>query len=1102
MNPNNNEDNNTNVIDKENLSPTPTATHNKQHNLSQFLVDSCPLASTRDPRRKELLNRLPFSPNNEQTFSSDDKKKDPNRNGKRRVLTPAYAYKNAKTGLLEISTIHPPSPSVVAREEAEEAEDEVIKNDLAEENDQNENQNCQALLPALYPIALNGGGCGIYTHPSDFGSNTRTPLTTIGESNSNSHQSIEKEVEGMIQDMRSNHTTYHNNTNLQKLGNRRAPLSSYVAFQEYQNEDESSNYQRIRGDQDHTLLSSVDQHKAHDLETGTLKEHQKPWKIWEKIHMDMSRRTPPSSLLSSSSPQKSHQKKKKQMMMTMQSPLSTNAVVPDDISANASDCEDDDLPKVPPTSNHHHVGRISSVYNDDDFDFALVLTSQRVYEFWANHLDFRGEHYSHDDQGHDEIDCNDYFQPIYHKNTPSSFISPQPTTTIRISQRRLTATNVIMTDEKSSEMMNCTPSYYNTPTPIRFQQQQRNVDEYGRRTFTRRKSLFERALERLTPPSAKQKGQTQQYMMGSPTPTTSTRKTSIIMHPPRSRMRSILKGNTPIEQQQQQQQHQSNTSLIISSSSKKKKLKRGKGMENSVFLGSTTPMTNNHHNSSNNTNTNTGVSANKQLVSSSSDKRNNRNKQGLITNDTNNEEKDDEIFFPSQVIPRGIAARNNGMQEFLQALHRGIVVKRHVSNGEAEFVKLSSSDGGDNITYHYIPPEEALPALKEQRVRFNNRGNKKFKSKQDTTIHDNRWYHSFHNQNNHNNHTNIHNGHGNTLTSHDTTTNNNNIPNAVVAQNQAKITSGRIFSAISDYSTKFIHSGKAHARDIIAVHPARHVDPFSARKYAENNNDTEDDEGDEENIQFGTASLRNSHSPYSVDCTFSLILPQKKVKGAIYGALDTLERGIQTATGRNHDINQNEETTGWTNIEKWYSGQGSMTSFRTLDFECATQGEYWVIFRGFLLLHRDAASGRFATQRASGFSSHYSRKEEDARQRTDKNDPSSPNFVWPEEEYERNYRKKKASDFQNVKTPPSDYFLGFKSRGTQIWSRLRQAGLETQRVYSLDTKRVMIKLRCPAERLQDVAEVLNIKLKSANGKEEGKRKFAYLTMFSPVLQSL
>jgi hypothetical protein len=52
----------------------------------------------------------------------------------------------------------------------------------------------------------------------------------------------------------------------------------------------------------------------------------------------------------------------------------------------------------------------------------------------------------------------------------------------------------------------------------------------------------------------------------------------------------------------------------------------------------------------------------------------------------------------------------------------------------------------------------------------------------------------------------------------------------------------------------------------------------------------------------------------------------------------------------------------------------------------------------------------------------------------------------------------------------------------QIWSRLRQAGLETQRIYAVDRTRVLIKIRCPPDRLLDVAEVLRLKLRTREGK--------------------
>ena len=65
--------------------------------------------------------------------------------------------------------------------------------------------------------------------------------------------------------------------------------------------------------------------------------------------------------------------------------------------------------------------------------------------------------------------------------------------------------------------------------------------------------------------------------------------------------------------------------------------------------------------------------------------------------------------------------------------------------------------------------------------------------------------------------------------------------------------------------------------------------------------------------------------------------------------------------------------------------------------------------------------------------------------------------------------------------PPSDYFLGFKSPRTAVWTRLRQAGLETSRAYASDPARMMIKVRCPQERFHHFAEVLRLQMKTLDG---------------------
>ncbi len=65
--------------------------------------------------------------------------------------------------------------------------------------------------------------------------------------------------------------------------------------------------------------------------------------------------------------------------------------------------------------------------------------------------------------------------------------------------------------------------------------------------------------------------------------------------------------------------------------------------------------------------------------------------------------------------------------------------------------------------------------------------------------------------------------------------------------------------------------------------------------------------------------------------------------------------------------------------------------------------------------------------------------------------------------------------------PPPAYFLGWYSRGTQVWSRLRMAGLEVERLYHVDTRRVMLRIRLPVERMEAVAERMRLRLRRRDG---------------------
>ena len=399
-------------------------------------------------------------------------------------------------------------------------------------------------------------------------------------------------------------------------------------------------------------------------------------------------------------------------------------------------------------------------------------------------------------------------------------------------------------------------------------------------------------------------------------------------------------------------------------------------------------------------------------------------------------------FFPSQVIPRGIAARSNGMIPFLAALKRGVVVRRHRPGAVAAFVRLFSNDGGDTIKMEPISNEEAILAFREQRVRFNR---KMAKRRPGFQVQSQRWAHI----------------------EEDAQAQNFELPDFIAAEQYRKklFDKNRDLKTFAvDTATRLKNSGSIRIQDVIDVHPGRHEDPRAKG-------------------ELGTAHLRRSKSEYDPNYSFSIVQRAKGVGGS--------KRNAATAA------------------ERWRSGEGNAAQFKTVDFEAASEGEYWLVFRGFLLLHRDAARGRFASNRMTGFGSNYREElasdvEKNRLQADTYHEPKT--FSW----FERRIADLRKIDITLESTgsaepgavpPPSDYFLGFKSPGTQIWSRLRQAGLETARIYAIDTRRVMIKVRCPVDRLTDVAEVLRIKLKKRDGKFAPFRE-SNLGTFAPIHDEL
>ena len=436
-----------------------------------------PLSSHRDPRRTPLLGRVPFTPNPKSananaripnSSAARSRKKDIN-------ITPAYAYKNAETGLLEIRTVIPPSLSMVANEDdtVTGLDDDTIQR--------------QTKL-ALYPIALNGGGAGLYRDPREFASDNGN---VIANSFSTNHKSA---------------------------SSRRAPLKSHVRFawpyESKKLQAEQQQWQKLQQQQQSSFCEerdleagflapnlNIEQNYDEDDDRttrtrqsiGTLATAMNPWKVWENVHNEMSR-----------------------------------------LAALRTQRLEDEASHVTLARQRNKATRVSSVYNDDDFDFALVLAPHEAYAFWATHLDFREEAMhlvddefevlddEDDDQGDDDstiatATCegalssqqrkekeSEERQQSYSNHQMNNHGTPKtPNSGLRRRKNRATPTTSDSNNNRgiSSRFSSAKKSNRTPLSTGRSNRSPFRAPRTSERVFSQRKSLFERALDRFSPPN-------------------------------------------------------------------------------------------------------------------------------------------------------------------------------------------------------------------------------------------------------------------------------------------------------------------------------------------------------------------------------------------------------------------------------------------------------------------------------------------------------------------------------------------------------------------------------------------------------------------------
>lgn len=587
-----------------------------------------------------------------------------------------------------------------------------------------------------------------------------------------------------------------------------------------------------------------------------------------------------------------------------------------------------------------HREKVGQLVEDDDledhWDFVLVLTPQEAYRFWSSLLDFRVEHLG--------------FEAL-------SDMEPSLKTDSTDSTQKSLSTNPSAEEDASEE------KGFSTPT-IGIKRRRGGSTPLSETHFrSAAKSIFTTADMNMTGCSTTSKVKQRLSMFDkaiagqSVTPSTS-RKSSLSQATP------ILTETRPAEpstiRRRWGNQTQGSTSKNLLSPPIRSLTRGGSSMRIMKVNTSTS-------------------SAGKPLDAFAE---NDEERQNVNPNVIFSEED-----IPNPVIPRGIAARTNGLLQFLSALQRGIFLRRHRSNKAAVYCKIFSNDGGDTIQYQLVDPEEAMVAFKEQRVRYNR---KLTHSSSPTSVRAvaREWA--------------CFDGPGDGSDMHKF-----KVPDHIAAQRyREKLSREHAFSKrLLDLATKAANSGIVKASDILAVHPASHLDPRhpGVRRG-----------------ELGTASLRKSKSDHFTPHSFSIVA--------------SVRQSFPTVPSNLNDGSEN----------KWYSGEGSEIQFKTLDFEAATEGEYWLIFRGFLLLHRDATVGRFAAERRAGIGGGSRNRREqgeghecDLENMLHRDEFTEPATAGCIEKLAAKIRKVDMTYMTGdmvagAEPPPSDYFLGFKSAGTQV----------------------------------------------------------------------
>ena len=150
------------------------------------------------------------------------------------------------------------------------------------------------------------------------------------------------------------------------------------------------------------------------------------------------------------------------------------------------------------------------------------------------------------------------------------------------------------------------------------------------------------------------------------------------------------------------------------------------------------------------------------------------------------------------------------------------------------------------------------------------------------------------------------------------------------------------------------------------------------------------------------------------------------------------------------------------------SAKSEQPATTTFDIECGSLEQYVQLFQGFVLLLQENE----VRKQAVG---------DDLKSRRSRILQSFLNIFIRNAKNMDDIAKADFAKLKSVSSVPPAQFLGWTSPGTQIWARLKMAGLVVKCVYSCDLRRVILKVRCPQWKLEEIAERIHMKLRNRDG---------------------